>query len=158
MPIAITPDQLALQASIRDWAKRAGPVTTVRRLEPDPADPAGNTYLSDLAGLTYFLADMHAPGIDIRPLREITGRSMFNEIFLDDVFVPDDCMLGAPGDGWRVAMSTLAAERVAIGGGEDEAVRTLLAAHPDDAERTGFHVASGQAVALLAERVLGLPR
>ena len=54
MPIAITPDQLALQVSIRDWAKRAGPVTAVRRLEPDPADPAGNTYLSDLAGLGIF--------------------------------------------------------------------------------------------------------
>ena len=106
-------------------------------------------------GIGYFLVDMHAPGIDIRPLREITGRSMFNEIFLDDVFVPDDCMLGAPGDGWRVAMSTLAAERVAIGAGPDEAVQKLLAAggaDQDHTERTGFHVASGQAVALLAER------
>ena len=54
-------------------------------------------------GLTYFLVDMHAPGLDIRPLREITGRTMFNEVFLDDVFVPDDCVLGAPGDGWRIA-------------------------------------------------------
>ena len=79
-------------------------------------------------GLTYFLVDMHAPGLDIRPLREITGRNMFNEVFLDDVFVPDDCVLGAPGDGWRIAMSTLATERVAIGtrpgrGGGDAAGR-----------------------------------
>ena len=104
-------------------------------------------------GLTYFLVDMHAPGIDIRPLREITGRTMFNEVFLDDVFVPDDCVLGAPGDGWRIAMSTLAAERVAIGTGQDEAVQRLLAAAvPDYAERAGLHVATGMSVALLGER------
>ena len=107
-------------------------------------------------GITFFLVNMHAPGIDIRPLREITGRTMFNEVFLDEVFVPDDCVLGAPGEGWRVAMSTLATERVAMGGGQDEAVQNLLAAggavDPDYAERTGVHVASGRAVALLELR------
>jgi alkylation response protein AidB-like acyl-CoA dehydrogenase len=107
-------------------------------------------------GLTYFLVNMHAPGIDIRPLREITGRVMFNEVFLDDVLVPDDDVLGAPGDGWRVAMSTLATERVAIGSGQDEAVQKLLAAggaaNPYYAERTGLHVATGLSVALLGER------
>ena len=104
-------------------------------------------------GITYFLVDMRAPGIDIRPLREITGRQMFNEVFLDDVPVPDDCVLGSPGDGWRIAMSTRATERVAIGAGRDEAVRKLLAvAHPDYAERTGLHVATGHSVALLGER------
>ena len=107
-------------------------------------------------GLTFFLVNMHAPGIEIRPLREITGRTMFNEVFLDDVFVPDDCVLGAPGDGWRVAMSTLATERVAMGAGPDEAVQKLLAAggavNPDYAERTGVHVATGRAVALLEQR------
>jgi 3-oxochol-4-en-24-oyl-CoA dehydrogenase len=104
-------------------------------------------------GLTYFLVDMHAPGIDIRPLREITGRTMFNEVFLDEVFVPDGCVLGAPGDGWRIAMSTLATERVAIGSGQDEAVQKLLAAGlPDYAERAGLHVATSMSVALLGER------
>jgi alkylation response protein AidB-like acyl-CoA dehydrogenase len=108
------------------------------------------------AGLTYFLVDMHAPGIDIHPLREITGRQMFNEVFLDDVFVPDDCVLGARGDGWRIAMSTLATERVAIGTGQDEAVQTLLAAggaeNPFFSERTGVHVATSLSIALLGER------
>jgi alkylation response protein AidB-like acyl-CoA dehydrogenase len=106
-------------------------------------------------GLTYFLVDMHAPGIDIRPLREITGRTMFNEVFLDEVFVPDDCVLGAPGDGWRIAMSTLATERMAIGSGQDEATETLLAAGGADsiyAERTGLHVATGLSIAALGER------
>jgi alkylation response protein AidB-like acyl-CoA dehydrogenase len=102
-------------------------------------------------GISYFLVDMHAPGIDIRPLREITGRTMFNEVFLDDVFVPHDCVLGAPGGGWRIAMSTLATERVAIG--ETGPVDELLAAvTPEYAERAGFHVASAHAVALLGER------
>ncbi len=107
-------------------------------------------------GLTFFLVNMHAQGIEIRPLREITGRAVFNEVFLDDVFVPDDCVLAAPGDGWRVAMSTLATERVAMGGGQHEAVANLLAAggavKEDYAERTGVHVASGRAVALLEQR------
>jgi 3-oxochol-4-en-24-oyl-CoA dehydrogenase len=107
-------------------------------------------------GLTFFLVNMHAPGIEIRPLREITGRTMFNEVFLDDVFAPDDCVLGAPGDGWRVALSTLATERVAMGSGPDEAVQNLLAAggavNPEYAERVGVHVATGRAVALLEQR------
>jgi 3-oxochol-4-en-24-oyl-CoA dehydrogenase len=96
-------------------------------------------------GIGYFLVDMHAPGIDIRPLREITGRTMFNEVFLDDVFVPDDCLLGGPGDGWRIAMSTLSAERVAIGSGPAQT-------RPESTERAGYHLASGHAVALLGER------
>ncbi|MEW1998912.1 acyl-CoA dehydrogenase [Streptomyces coelicoflavus] len=65
-------------------------------------------------GISYFLLDMAGPGLDIRPLRQITGESEFNEVFLDDVFVPDDLLVGAPGDGWKLARTTLANERVAL--------------------------------------------
>jgi alkylation response protein AidB-like acyl-CoA dehydrogenase len=65
-------------------------------------------------GISYFLVDMGSPGIDVRPLREITGEALFNEVFLDDVFVPDDCLVGELGDGWRLARTTLANERVAM--------------------------------------------
>lgn len=67
-------------------------------------------------GISYFLVDMRSAGIEIRPLREITGRAMFNEVFLDDVFVPDDCLVGEINNGWRLARTTLANERVAMGG------------------------------------------
>jgi alkylation response protein AidB-like acyl-CoA dehydrogenase len=68
-------------------------------------------------GITYFLLDMKSQGVDVRPLRELTGHAAFNEVFLDDVFVPDDCVVGAVGDGWRLARTTLANERVAMSAG-----------------------------------------
>ncbi|MFW0789542.1 acyl-CoA dehydrogenase family protein [Gordonia sp. CPCC 205333] len=67
-------------------------------------------------GITYFLVDMASAGLDIRPLRELTGRALFNEVFLDGVFVPGDCVVGEVNDGWRLARTTLANERVAMGG------------------------------------------
>lgn len=62
-------------------------------------------------GLSFLLVDMHAPGVQVRPLRQITGDPEFNEIFFDDVRVPVHSMLGKPGDGWKVAMTTLLHER-----------------------------------------------
>jgi alkylation response protein AidB-like acyl-CoA dehydrogenase len=69
------------------------------------------------AGLTYFACDMTDSGVEVRPLRQLTGEAEFNEVFLTDVTVPDSDRIGAVGDGWRVAQGTLMNERVAIGGG-----------------------------------------
>ncbi|HEV7562816.1 MAG TPA: acyl-CoA dehydrogenase family protein, partial [Solirubrobacterales bacterium] len=68
-------------------------------------------------GISCFMVDMKTPGIDIRPLRELTGMAMFNEVFFDDVFVPEDCLVGREHDGWRAARTTLANERVYMGSG-----------------------------------------
>ncbi|HKD96918.1 MAG TPA: acyl-CoA dehydrogenase family protein [Micromonosporaceae bacterium] len=68
-------------------------------------------------GLTYFLLDMEAPGVEVRPLRQATGEAEFNEVFLSDVRVADSDRLGDVGDGWAVSQTTLMHERVSIGGG-----------------------------------------
>jgi len=118
----------------------------------DPAAPKHH-------GLTFFLVDMRSAGIGVRPLREITGRAVFNEVFLDQVFVPGGCVVGEPGEGWRVARSTLAAERVAMGRGSalGTPVEGLLSAvllggpgsDPGPAEQLGALVAEGLAVSLM---------
>jgi alkylation response protein AidB-like acyl-CoA dehydrogenase len=68
------------------------------------------------AGITTMVIDMHGPGVEVRPLRQITGNADFNEVFFNDVFVPDDDVVGTANDGWTVARSTLGNERVSIGG------------------------------------------
>ncbi len=68
------------------------------------------------AGVTTLAIDMRAPGVEVRPLRELTGETLFNEVFFDDVFVPDDDVVGAVNQGWTVARATLGNERVSIGG------------------------------------------
>jgi len=67
-------------------------------------------------GLTYFMVDMHAPGVEVRPLRQITGEAEFNEVYLTDVRIADADRIGDVGDGWRVSMTTLMNERTTIGG------------------------------------------
>jgi alkylation response protein AidB-like acyl-CoA dehydrogenase len=69
-------------------------------------------------GMTYFAVDMHSPGVEVRPLRQITGEAEFNEVYLTDARIPDANRVGAVGEGWRAALTTLMNERTAIGGGE----------------------------------------
>jgi acyl-CoA dehydrogenase len=68
-------------------------------------------------GLTYFIVDMRTPGIEIRPIKQVNGSSNFNEVFLNDVRIPDENRVGAVGDGWRVALTTLMNERASLGAG-----------------------------------------
>ena len=89
-------------AQIADWG-----IIVVRS---DPAVPKHK-------GLTYFVVDMHAPGIEIRPIHQINGERSFNEVFFTDVRVPDTYRLDEVGNGWKVALTTLMNERASIGGG-----------------------------------------
>jgi alkylation response protein AidB-like acyl-CoA dehydrogenase len=114
------------------------------------------------AGITYFIVDMHTEGIDIRPLRELTGAAMFNEVFFTDVFVPDDAVIGQPGDGWRIGRTTLSNERVsmssgaAFGNGVELLLRTVERRGADDAPvrlaELGHLLVEAQSLAVLSLR------
>ncbi|HEY5014596.1 MAG TPA: acyl-CoA dehydrogenase, partial [Acidimicrobiia bacterium] len=114
-------------------------------------------------GISCFMVDMKTSGIDIRPLRELTGHAMFNEVFFDDVFVPDDCLVGQEHDGWRCARTTLANERVymgsgnTIGGGVVGLLRELerrgLTEDTAALESVGALAATGHALAVLGYRL-----
>jgi alkylation response protein AidB-like acyl-CoA dehydrogenase len=99
-------------------------------------------------GMTYFALDMRSPGVEVRPLRQITGEAEFNEVYMTDVRIPDFNRIGAEGEGWRASLTTLMNERSAIGGGSAGGGRGSLrggAANDavevwnqlDDSERTG---------------------
>ena len=78
-------------------------------------------------GLTFFVVDMKTPGIDVRPIRQISGESDFNETFLTDVRIPDSCRIGAVGEGWACAMTVLSSERLGSGGLEDvDSIKRLI--------------------------------
>ncbi|KQY04090.1 acyl-CoA dehydrogenase [Mycobacterium sp. Root135] len=76
-------------------------------------------------GITYFLLDMASEGVEIKPLRELTGNAMFNTVFIDDVFVPDELVLGEVDRGWEVSRNTLTNERVSIGSSEPPFLASL---------------------------------
>ncbi|HYG95312.1 MAG TPA: acyl-CoA dehydrogenase family protein [Nocardioides sp.] len=97
-------------------------------------------------GLTMFVVDMKAPGVTVRPLRQMSGGADFNEVFFDDVVVPDAERLGDVGDGWRVALTTLMSERLTLGGGGTEIGISVdtMAAHV--AERVAALPAERQAL------------
>ncbi|MGH3458123.1 acyl-CoA dehydrogenase family protein [Aeromicrobium sp.] len=109
-------------------------------------------------GITYFLVDMKADGIETRPLREMTGDALFNEVFLDEVFVPDECVVGEVNEGWKLARTTLANERVAMAGRKlgvstERAVELLAGNESEtDAARVGHQVALATVCHLLAVR------
>ena len=89
------------------WAQDADFAILLART--DPSRPKNK-------GITYFLLDMHQPGVDVRPLRHISGEVEFNEVFLDQARVPDFGRLGDVNDGWRVAGATLSSERQMVAG------------------------------------------
>jgi alkylation response protein AidB-like acyl-CoA dehydrogenase len=135
-------------------AQRADFGICLARTDPDAAKHAG---------ITYFLVDMHTPGIEVRPLREITGDALFNEVFLTDVFVPDACVVGQVNGGWRLARTTLANERVSMSSGMTfgwgiEAILGWLGGRPAHAEdpvtldHLGALLAEAQSLAVMGQR------
>lgn len=120
----------------------------------DPSAPKHN-------GITYFLLDMKSEGVEVKPLRELTGNAMFNTVFIDDVFVPDDMVLGEVNRGWEVSRNTLTAERVSIGSSEapflpslDKFVEFIDGGHFDQISqnKAGHLIAEGHAAKLLNMR------
>ncbi|MDP9866677.1 MULTISPECIES: acyl-CoA dehydrogenase [Streptosporangium] len=139
--------------SLAQWAQWA---ICLARTDPDAPKHEG---------ITYFLVDMSSPGVTVRPLKEINGEEIFNEVFLDDVFVPDDLVVGRAGQGWRIARDTLSHERVALGdswgpGSRHTDMVELIgelggpdALRPAALEEAGRLWASGQALSALGLRV-----
>jgi len=131
-------------------AHRAGMGFATVRTDPD---------VPKHQGITTMVIDMHAKGVEVRPLKQTTGSSDFNEVFFDDVFVPDDDVVGPVDGGWTVARATLGNESVSIGGGGDAMSYPPLAliapfdAHPDrvagGAARVGRYIAQHHTMGLL---------
>lgn len=120
------------------WAHQADWAILVART--DPSVPKHK-------GLTFFVIDMKSPGIEIRPIRQISGASDFNETFLTDVRVPDDCRIGAEGEGWACCMTVLMGERLNQGGAEKGGVELLVGMLDSEAPGAMDDPAARQALA-----------
>jgi alkylation response protein AidB-like acyl-CoA dehydrogenase len=109
-------------------------------------------------GLTYFLMDMEQDGIQVRPLRQITGEAEFNELFLDEVFIPEDSVVGGEGNGWTVALTTLMNERAGLAFGSTVALRLGLDDLVTQARERGLLGAADvrQRIGALAARIEAL--
>ncbi|WP_330250944.1 acyl-CoA dehydrogenase [Nocardia sp. NBC_00565] len=106
-------------------------------------------------GISYFLVDMRSAGLEVRPLVQITGEARFSEVFLDDVFVPDDGVVGALNNGWKIARSTLSTERVAMGGnGIGPVLEELIAKLP--ATGPGAELLNDRLGGFVADAIAGL--
>ncbi|MEU7630707.1 acyl-CoA dehydrogenase [Nocardia sp. NPDC049220] len=106
-------------------------------------------------GISYFLVDMRSVGLTVRPLVQITGEAHFSEVFLDDVFVPDECVVGALNNGWKIARSTLSTERVAMGGnGIGPMLEELIATSPGTG--VGAELVNDRLGEFVAESIAGL--
>lgn len=113
-------------------------------------------------GISYFIVDMHSEGLEVRPLRELTGAELFNEVFFDHVFVPDDCLVGEPGEGWKIGRTTLSNERVSLSSGSTfgagvESVLKRVASLGDDVPpgtliRLGALLAEAHSLRLMGQR------
>ncbi|MFL6089657.1 MAG: acyl-CoA dehydrogenase family protein [Aeromicrobium sp.] len=134
-------------AQFSDWAM------LIARTDPDAPKHAG---------ITYFVLDMKTPGVEVRPLREMTGSALFNEVFLDDVFIPDENVVGEVNGGWAVARTTLAGERVALSQkmeayANDSDLLKFAARHELSAiakYRLGELVAESQTIDVISTRVV----
>jgi acyl-CoA dehydrogenase len=125
------------------WAHRAGYGILLART--DPSKPKHE-------GLTFFVVDMSTPGVEVRPIRQITGKSDFNETFFTDAVIPDSCRIGAEGEGWACAMTVLSVERnQARDGGGGSRIRRLIDRAASTARDTGTALDSAAVRAKLAQ-------
>ena len=107
-------------------------------------------------GMTYFAIDMRSPGVEVRPLRQITGEAEFNEVYMTDARVPDSQRIGAEGEGWRASLTTLMNERTAIGGGSAGGGKPVRGAAANDAVRIWNDLPAEERTATRKDRLMEL--